>query len=87
MERKTWKEFQKDLHWSTRIFALATVSTVLLAALFRAWHTDFALTILGVLGLIFLVESLAISLQRHSRLWTVIGWLFLLVLLGLLLIG
>lgn len=87
MESKSWKDFHRDLRWSTRIYTLATILVIALAAFFRAWDTNFAMTIVGALAVILFVESFALSFQRHPRLWMVIRWVLLLALLALLLIG
>ena len=87
MERKTLKQFHKELSWSTRIYTLLTVVLVAGAYLFDAHANSWALPMAGALAVILFVESFAISFHRHPNTWRLIRWAVTLVLLALLLIG
>ena len=87
MERKTLKQFHKELSWSTRIYTLLTVAVLAGAFLFNAWSTNWALTIAMALAVVLFVESFAISFHRHPKTWRVVRWLIVLIVLTLLLIG
>ena len=87
MERKTLRQFHHELHWSTRIYTLATLVTIFSAFLFDAWTTTWTMTILSVIAVILFVESLSISINRHPHTWRNIGWVVLLLLLALMLIS
>lgn len=87
MERKTLKQFHKQLSWSTRIYVLLTVALLAGAYLFDANNTDWTLPVIGALSVVLFVESFAISFHRHPKTWRVIRWAVILILLALLLIG
>lgn len=87
MERKTLKQFHKDLSWSTRIYTLLTIALLAGAYLFDANNTSWALPIAGALAVILFVESFAISFHRHPKSWRLIWWTIALILMALLLIG
>jgi len=87
MERKTLKQFHNELSWSTRIYTLLVVVTVLLSAVFNAWSTDWTLTIISALAIILFVETFALYFQSHPKTWRVLRVIFLLILLALLFIG
>ena len=87
MQRKTLKQFHQGLSWSTRIYTLLTVCLVVGAHFFKAWETDWALTMIIALAMVLLVESFAISFHRHPKTWQVIRGVLLLILLALLLIS
>ena len=87
MERKTLKQFHKELSWSTRIYTLLTVALLVGAYVFEANQTNWALPITGAIALVLFVESFAISFHRHPKTWRLIKWAVILILLTLLLIG
>ena len=87
MERKTLKQFHKELSWSTRIYVLLTVALLGGAYLFDANNTNWTLPVIGALSVVLFVESFAISFHRHPKTWRVIRWAVVLILLALLLIG
>ncbi len=87
MKRKTWKDFHNDLSWSARIYTLLTILIVVLAHFFNAWDTDWTMTIIVALAIILFVESFAMVFLHHPRIWMVIRWLLILILLALILIG
>jgi hypothetical protein len=87
MEARPIKEFNKSLNWSTRIYTLAAVATVVLAFLFNAWTTNFVMTIFGVVAIVFLVEAFVISVHRHPKTWNIIKWIALLATISLLFLG
>ncbi len=87
MEKRSFFEFNQDLHWSTRIFTLMAVLVLLGAFLFNAWGTNWAFTVAVALAVILLVESVILSVQHHPRTWRTIGWVLLLLILAMLLIG
>ena len=87
MERKTLKQFHKELSWSTRIYTLLTVALLAGAYLFDATQTNWALPITGAIAVVLFVESFAISFHRHPKTWRLIKWGVVLILLMLLLIG
>ena len=87
MEKRSFYQFNQDLHWSTRIFTLMAVLVLLGAFLFNAWGTNWALTVAVVLAVLLLVESIILSVQHHPRTWRAVGWVLLLLLLTMLLVG
>lgn len=87
MERKTLKQFHRDLSWSTRIYTLLVILTILLSVIFDAWNTNWAFTVVIALALILFVESFAVAFYRHPKIWKTIRWMMLLILLALILIG
>ncbi len=87
MERRTLKQFHKDLSWSTRIYTLMTVLVIVGSYIFDAWGTNWALTVVMAIAVILFVESFAISFHRHPKTWRVVRWILLLVLLALMLIS
>lgn len=87
MNRKTWKEFHRDLSWSTRIYTLLTVLIIGLAHFFHAWDTNWVMTMIVAMAGILFVESFALISYRHPKLWTFIRWFLILLLLGLVLTG
>ena len=87
MERKTLKELHRDLSWSTRIYTLLTIVLVIGAHVFKAWESDWAMTIVVALAVVLLVESFAIVFHRYPNTWRLIRWGLLLMVLALLFIG
>lgn len=87
MEKRSFYQFNQDLQWSTRIFILMAVLVLGGAFLFNAWSSNWALTVASALAVILLVESIVLSVQHHPRVWRIIGWVLLLLMLALLLIG
>lgn len=87
MERKTLKQFHRELSWSTRIYTLLTLALLAGAYLFDANHTSWALPITGAIAIVLFVESFAISFHRHPKMWQAIKWTIIFILLTLLLIG
>jgi len=87
MSTKTFKDFNKELSWSTRIYTLATLVIAIGSFVFNAWQTDFAFTMIIAIAAILFVESFVISLHRHPAFWRVVRGIILLILLALLLIG
>ncbi|MDH3649057.1 MAG: hypothetical protein OEQ53_05200 [Saprospiraceae bacterium] len=87
MHRKTWKDFHRDLSWSTRIYTLLTLLIIVLSYFFKAWDTNWAMTMIVALAAILFVESFAIVFLHHPKLWLFIRWMLILVLLGLILMG
>lgn len=87
MPDKTLKEFHRGLSWSTRIYTLLTIVIALGAFLFKAWTTNWAMTMIVGLAVVLFVESFALYFQHHPRTWRLIRWGLLLLLLLLLLTG
>lgn len=87
MEVKSWKEFNMDLRWSTRIYTLSVVLAILFSVIFNAWHTDWALTVVAVVGALFLIETFVYGYAHNPRTWQAILWILLLILVALLLMG
>ncbi len=87
MEKKTFKDFHNDLSWSTRIYTLLVVLTVVLSYVFDAWSGNWALTIVAALAAILFVETFAIYFKKHPKIWRSIRIILILILLMLLLIG
>ena len=90
MQRKTLKQFHEQLSWSTRIYTLLTIATVIGAFVFDAWNTNWALTIVAALSVVLFVESFALYFLHHPKAWRAVRWivrLLVLVVLALLLIG
>lgn len=87
MEVKSWKEFHRDLRWSTRIYTLAAVLVILFSVLFNAWSTDWALTIVAVIAALLFIETFAYGHAHNPRLWDTIRWILILLLIAFLLMG
>ncbi len=90
MERKTLRQFHRELSWSTRIYTLLTVVTAVGAFLFDAWSTNWALTIAVALAVVLFVESFALYFLHHPRAWRRLRWVLrlgVLLILWLLLSG
>ena len=90
MPRKTLKQFHKELSWSTRIYTLLTIVTIIGAFVFNAWSTNWAMTIAVALAVILFVESFALYFLHHPRAWRWMRWvirLLALLILALLLMG
>ena len=87
MKRKTLKQFHEGLSWSTRIYTLLTIVLIIGAHFFKAWESDWALSMVMAIAVVLLVESFAISFHRHPKVWRVIRGILLLILLAFLLIS
>jgi low affinity Fe/Cu permease len=87
MEKKTFETFHKDLSWSTRIYALMVVVTIVLSALFDAWSHNWVLTIIGAIAIVLFVETFAIYFHNHPKAWRTVRLILFLILLAMLLIG
>lgn len=87
LERKTLKQFHRDLSWSTRIYTLVAVVIGMGAFVFHLWESQWALLMMVALGAALFVESFAISFHRHPQTWKVIRWVIFLLLAILLLTG
>jgi hypothetical protein len=87
MEKKTFETFHKDLSWSTRIYTLMVVVTVLLSAVFDAWSHNWVLTIIGAIAIVLFVETFAIYFHKHPKAWRMVRLVLFLILLAMLLIG
>jgi hypothetical protein len=87
MERKTLKQFHRDLTWQSRIYTTAVVLTILFAHVFQAWDKGWMTTILVVIASVLLLDTFNISFHRHPKAWQLVKWGIILLLLGLLLIG
>ncbi len=85
MEKKSFRQFHRDLSWSTRIYTLLTVCLIIGAFVFNAWETNWALTMVAAIAVILFVESFALSMQNHPKTWQAIRWILFLILLALLL--
>lgn len=87
MERKTLKQFHKNLSWSTRIYTLLTVATVAFSYVYDAWNSNWVKTIILALAIILFVETFEIVFHQHPKTWQTIRWVIILILAALLLIG
>ena len=87
MERKTLKQFHRNLTWQSRIYALVVIATVIFAHFFNAWNSSWTTTIIAVVALVLFLDSFTISFHRNPRLWQLIKWGIILIVLALLLIG
>ena len=87
MERKTLKQFHKNLSLSTRIYTLLTVATIALSYVFNAWDTNWVKTIILALAVILFVETFEIMFYNHPKTWNSIRWILILIALAFLLIG
>lgn len=87
MERKTLKQFHRDLSWSTRIFTLISIILGAGAFFLNMWDASWAVMMMLALAVVLFVESFAISFHRHPRLWRVVRWVLVLLLALLLLTG
>lgn len=84
---KTLKEFNQTVSWSTRIYVLMTITLMISTFLLNAWSGSFALSIALSVAIVLLAETILLSVQHHPRTWHIIGWILLLVLFLLLLVG
>ncbi|MFT5165748.1 MAG: hypothetical protein ACI8P3_000977 [Saprospiraceae bacterium] len=87
MEKKSFKEFHRDLSWSARIYALLVVLTVVLSLAFDAWSSNWALTIIGAIAVVLFIETFAIYFKHHPKTWRTVRLIIFLIILALLLIG
>ncbi len=87
MERKTLKQFHKNLSWSTRIYTLLTVATVVFSYIFDAWNSNWVKTMILALAIILFAETFEIVFHQHPKTWRTIRWIIFLILAALLLIG
>ena len=90
MQRKTLRQFHRELSWSTRIYTLLTFVTAIGAFIFDAWSTNWALTIIVALSVVLFVESFALFFLHHPKAWKAVRWvvrLIILLILALLLTG
>ena len=87
MASKSLYDFHRGLSWSTRIYTLLTISIAVGAFLFDAWNTNWAMTMVVGLAVVLFVESFALYFQHHPRMWRLVRWGLLLLLMLLLLIG
>ena len=87
MERKTLKQFHKNLSWSTRIYTLLTIATVVVSYIYDAWNTNWVQTIILALAIILFVETFEIVFHKHPKAWRTFRWIVILILLALILMG
>jgi hypothetical protein len=87
MERKTLKQFHWNLTWQSRIYALVVLATVGFANLFNAWNSNWTTTIIAVVALVLFLDSFNLYFHRHPRIWQLIKWVIILIILAILLIG
>ncbi len=87
MEKKTFKDFHRDLSWSARIYTLLVVATIALSMVFDSWSQNWVMTIIGALAIILFVETFALAFQNHPKTWRIIRMILFLILLAFLLIG
>lgn len=87
MEVKSWKEFNRDLRWSTRIYVLSVLLVILFSFMFNAWSTDWALTIISVIAALLLIETFAYGHAHNPGAWATIRWILLMILIAFLLMG
>ena len=87
MERRPLKEFHKDLNWSTRIYTLMTIATIVLSIVFDAWSYNWTFTILVAIAIVLFVETFAIYFHKYPKTLRIVRLLLFLALLAMLLIG
>ena len=87
MNAKSWKEFHRDLSWSTRIYTLTVVLVIVFSYLFDPWSTNWTMTIIAAIAGILFVESFAFYFEHHPQAWKVFRWVVALLILSLLLLG
>jgi hypothetical protein len=87
MERKTLKEFHRNLTWQSRIYTVVVISTVIFAHVFKAWENNWVTTIIGVAALVLFLDSFNVAFHRHPRIWRLVKWLIILLALAILLVG
>ncbi len=87
MERKTFKDLHKDLNWSTRIYTLMTIATILLSILFDAWSYNWAFTMIVAIAIVLFVETFAIYFYKYPKTLRILRLMLFLILMTLLLIG
>jgi hypothetical protein len=87
MERKTLKQFHKNLSLSTRIYTLLTIVTIAFSYYYDAWNSNWVKTIILALAIILFVETFEIMFYNHPKTWKTIRWILILILLAFLLIG
>ena len=87
MERKTLKQFHKNLSFSTRIYTLLTVATIAFSYVYDAWNSNWVKTIILALAIILFAETFEIMFYNHPKTFQMIRWIIILILLAILLIG
>lgn len=87
MQRKTLKQFNKELSWATRIYTLLAVAIIGFAFMTDAWNSNWVATILLGIVVVLFVETFAISFHRHPRTWQMIRWILVAILVALLFIS
>jgi len=87
MEKQSFKSFNRQLGWSTKLYVLLVASTVALSIYFDSWNNYWFPTILGAIAIVSFVDFLGVSISRHPRLWQKISWILLAILLALLFIS
>lgn len=87
MERKTLKQFHRDLTWQSRIYMVVVLATIIFAHVFHAWEENWVTTIISVIAMVLILDSFNVSFHRHQRIWRLIKWLIILLALAILLIG
>lgn len=87
MEVKSWKKFNRDLRWSTKIYALSVVLVILFSVIFNAWQTDWSLTLIAAVGALFLIETFFYGHAHNPGVWQTILWILILILAAILLMG
>ncbi len=87
LSKKTFRQFQQDLRWSTRVYVLIAVVLGLGAFFLGIWGPYRAVAMIFAIALVLFTELAARSLQRHANTWRITAWALLLILAALLLIG
>lgn len=87
MEKKTWRTWNQNLSWSTKVYVLLAVLIGIGSFAFQAWSTNWSVTILFALAIILLVEHFSIVAHRHPKSWKIFKWIILLLACALLFIS
>lgn len=86
MKSSNWQTLDRELSWSTKIYVLVAIVIAVGSFIFDAWSSNWSLTMLVAIAVIFLVEHFWVVARRHPKAWRIFKWTVLLIgLAGLLL--
>lgn len=87
MKNKNGQAFSRELSWSTKIYVLVAISIAIGSFVFDAWSTNWSLTMLVVIAIVFLVEHFWVVAHRHPKSWRIFKWTVLLLGMAWLFLG
>jgi len=79
MTDNSFKSFNQQLSWSTKLYVLLAVSTVLLSVYLDAWEGYWFPTVLGAIAIVSLADFIGIYQSRYPGVLKKIGWILLLL--------